>query len=603
MHTLIPRTSRRLPAALLALVVAAALPLAAAKGPASAVPAHPDDKTIIHVLNRIGFGPRPGDVERVRTIALQAYIDQQLQPERLEDPAMAARLASLETLTKSSREIAEQYMLPAQMLRRQLQRQQGQGPPTVPSAPVDPPPDPAMQNPGTEAPSAQTPTAQPPGAPRVPPREPRTPEQMEAARVQRAVMADLSEQKVLRAAYSERQLDEVMVDFWFNHFNVFAGKGLTRGYLTEYERDAIRPHVLGRFRDLLQATAESPAMLFFLDNWQSSAPEGATTMAPLQNNPNNGRPNVARPGARRAPLAFPRPAAQRPNPQAASNRRPRGLNENYARELMELHTLGVDGGYKQKDVQEVARAFTGWTIQNPRLGGGFIFQPRMHDDGEKLVLGHLIKAGGGKSDGEQVLDILAKHPSTARFIATKLSRRFVSDNPPTSLIDRAAKRFHDTDGDIREVVRTIITSPEFFAAEAYRAKVKTPFEFVVSAVRATGTDAVSGLPLAGALRELGMPLYMCQPPTGYADRADAWVNTGAFLGRMNFAVSLTSTRLRGARPNAGAEPPDSTTARDALVNGVLGGDLSASTAATIAQAQQGPQAIALVLGSPEFQKR
>jgi len=282
------------------------------------------------------------------------------------------------------------------------------------------------------------------------------------------------------------------------------------------------------------------------------------------------------------------------------NRRGRGVNENYARELMELHTLGVDGGYTQKDVQEVARALTGWTIQNPRLGGGFVFQPRMHDAGAKLVLGHAIKAGGGQQDGEQVLDILARHPSTARFISTKLARRFVSDTPPKTLVDRAAKRFHDTGGDIREVVRTIITSPEFFAASAYRAKVKTPFEFVVSALRATGIDAPGGLPFVAALRDLGMPLYMCQPPTGYADRADAWVNTGALLARMNFAVTLTSPRRPRGNP---AVPTDAAVARDTLVKDVLGGDLSLSTQSTLAQAQQAPQAVALVLGSPEFQKR
>ena len=245
----------------------------------------------------------------------------------------------------------------------------------------------------------------------------------------------------------------------------------------------------------------------------------------------------------------------------------------------------------------------GGRFKIPRLGGGFVFEPRLHDDGEKLVLGHRIKSGGGKHDGEEVLDILAAHPSTARFIATKLARRFVSDTPPKPLIERAAKRFHDTDGDIREVVRTIVTSPEFFSAEAYRAKVKTPFEFVVSAVRATGIETTSGLPLAAALRNLGMPLYMCQPPTGYADRADAWVNTGALLARMNFAVSLTSLRNRGGRANAGTMPADPAAARDALVAGVLGGDLSAETTATIAKANQAPQAIALVLGSPEFQKR
>src|SRR6185295_18491817 len=262
------------------------------------------------------------------------------------------------------------------------------------------------------------------------------------------VVIELSQQKLLRAAYSERQLQEVLVDFWFNHFNVDARKGATRFLVTEYERDAIRPHVLGRFRDLLEATAKSPAMLFYLDNWMSVDPGSAGL----------GSPSALR----------------------AGNRQKRGLNENYGRELMELHTLGVDGGYSQNDVTEVARAFTGWTIGNPRQGGGYFFNARLHDRGEKLVLGHRIKAGGGESDGEQVLDILATHPSTARFIATKLARRFVSDAPPASLVDRLADKFRATDGDLREVTRTILTSPEFLSPTTYGAKVKTPFEFVVS---------------------------------------------------------------------------------------------------------------------------
>jgi len=586
------RARRRLPAALAVLAVAAAVHVNASKAPASAVPAHPDDRTIIHVLNRIGFGPRPGDIERVRAIGLQAYIDRQLRPEKVDDPAIAARLASLETLHKSSREIAEQYLLPAQMLRLQQRQQQAAPAPAI--APV------------ADLPPAASPAGPRPQAAPVTdgqPREMRTPEQIEAAKVERAVMTDLAQQKVLRAVYSERQLDEVMVDFWFNHFNVFAGKGQTRGYVTEYERETIRPHVLGKFRDLLGATAQSPAMLFFLDNWQSSAPPDAETSMPARNGRADAPFAPVRPGGGRTPATARRPIAPEPAPRvgpAVQNRRGRGVNENYARELMELHTLGVDGGYTQKDVQEVARALTGWTIQNPRLGGGFVFQPRMHDAGAKLVLGHTIKAGGGQQDGEQVLDILARHPSTARFISTKLVRRFVSDTPPKTLVDRAAKRFHDTDGDIREVVRTIITSPEFFSASAYRAKVKTPFEFVVSALRATGTDAPSALPFVAALRDLGMPSYMCQPPTGYADRADAWVNTGALLARMNFAVTLTAPRRPRGNP---AIPVDPGQARDTLVRDVLAGDLSPSTQSTIAQAQQAPQAVALVLGSPEFQKR
>jgi uncharacterized protein (DUF1800 family) len=544
---------------MLALLVFQAAPPVAAKKPASAVPPTPDDRTIVHVLDRMGFGPRPGDVDRVRTMGLQAYVEQQLRPDRLSNEGVVERLASLETLTLSSREIVEGYILPVQRLRRRQQ----------------------AQEPGASQESAPA----------------RNPELVQAARNARVVLDDMSSQKLLRAVYSQRQLEEVMVDFWFNHFNVFAAKGATRGYLTEYERDVIRPHVLGSFRDLLEATAKSPAMLFYLDNWQSAAPAGAATTASRERGTAAGRRMAVRRGQILAPPGRP------PRSPAAAQQAPRGINENYARELMELQTLGVDGGYTQRDVQEVARAFTGWTIERPRLGGGFRFEPRLHDDGEKSVLGHRIKAGGGESDGEQVLDILARHPSTARFIATKLVRRFVSDTPPPSLVERAAKRFHDTNGDIREVVRTIVTSPEMFAPAAYRAKVKTPFEFIVSAVRATDADVSSAQALAAAVRDLGMPLYLCQPPTGYGDRADAWVNTGALLNRMNFAVALTGNRVRGVRLPGNAVNADAGLARDALVGGVLAGDLSPATAATIARAEQAPQAIALVLGSPEFQRK
>ncbi len=527
----------------------------------SAIPKSPDDRTIVHVLNRIGFGPRAGDVEKVQRIGLAAYIELQLHPPRIPDEALSSRLAAFQTLTKSSQELAQEYFVPSMMLRRQQQRLRGQ---------TDTPQDPEQSR-----------------------REMRTPEQQEAMRAERVVLAELMQQKVIRAAYSERQLEEVLVDFWFNHFNVFVGKGQTRFYLTAYERDAIRPHVLGRFRDLLRATAHSPAMLFYLDNWQSAAAAEATTMAPAMR---------SRLRARQGAGVIGRDVrgAQRPA-QPLTGRRPRGLNENYARELMELHTLGVDGGYTQKDVQEVARAFTGWTIDGPRQGGQFRFEPRMHDAGEKVVLGQRIKAGGGEKDGEHVLDILAAHPSTARFISTKLARRLVADEPPAALVDRAAARFRETHGDIREVVRTIVTSPEFFAAAAYRAKVKSPFEFVVSALRTTNVEMSGALPVVQALRELGMPLYGCQPPTGYADRADAWVNTGALLNRMNFAVSLTEGKLRGVRYAVRVTDPSE--ARDHLIDTAFAGDLSDSTRATVAKATTAPQAVALVLGSPEFQKR
>jgi uncharacterized protein (DUF1800 family) len=540
----------------IALLAAAAL---TAGSSGSAVPARPDDKTILHVLNRIGYGARAGDVDRVRQIGLAAYIDQQLHPEHMADTEMTARLAGFDTLTKSSRDLADEYFMPALEARKEVKKDAAN--------------DPAMM-PKPDAPTDAKPV--------------RTPEQMEAARKSREVITELTSQKILRAAYSERQLEEVMTDFWFNHFNVFAGKGATQQYLTEYERDVIRPHVFGKFRDLLGATAESPAMLFYLDNWQSADPDADDMRA--QARPGAGffgRPGRnARIGAR-LPMPTPPRPAQNPNAQ----RQKRGLNENYGRELMELHTLGVDGGYTQQDVINVARAFTGWTIVGPRQGGSFRFEPRIHDSREKIVLGQKIKAGGGQSDGEKVLDILASHPSTATFISTKLVRRFVSDTPPPALVDRAAARFRETGGDIREVVRTILTSPEFFSAEAYRAKVKSPFEFVVSAVRATGTEVRDAQLLTQAVRQLGMPLYMCQPPTGYPDKAEAWVNTGALLNRMNFALQLVGGRMRGIE--AGTSP----------VGAVLANDVSSTTAATIAKATETKQIAALTLGSPEFQRR
>ena len=451
----------------------------------TAAPGSDTDAAIVHLLNRIAYGPAAGDVDRVRALGIDRYIDQQLHPERIDDGALRARLQPLTTLTMSSRELASKYEQP--LLEARKDRKQGDGEPSE------------MQK------MAQQ------GA--------------------NGVLMELAQQKILRAVYSERQLEAVLTDFWFNHFNVDARKGPDRFLLTEYEREVIRPHVFGKFRDLLGATAKSPAMLFYLDNWMSADPNG--------------------------PHVPPRAAARMAQSEPKRPNAPKGLNENYGRELMELHTLGVDGGYTQKDVTEVARAFTGWSIDRPREGGGFRFQPRLHDPGEKIVLGHTIKAGGGESDGERVLDILAEHPSTARFIATKLARRFVSDNPPQSLIDRAAARFRGTDGDLREVVRTILTSKEFQSAEAYAAKAKTPLEFLASALRTAGTDIRDGRPYLRAMQELGMPLYQCQPPTGYADTTDAWINTGALVARMNVATRIAA----------------------------------------------GDQALALKLGSPEFQRR
>jgi uncharacterized protein (DUF1800 family) len=508
-----------------------------------------DDQAIVHVLNRVGFGPRPGDIERIRLIGIRQYIEQQLHPERISDEAATTRLNEFGTLNLSSRDIAERYEIPQIQARRNAKQEVAKSP-----------------NPD-QAPSVKD--AKRAAAPQQRANEP---------------LVELSMQKVVRAAYSERQLQEVLTDFWFNHFNVDARKGPERFMLTEYERDVIRPHVLGHFRDLLGATAHSSAMLFYLDNWMSADPNGPHPVAGQRPFGPTGFPR--RPGLGRFPL--PRPQQM---PQQRKNA-PKGLNENYGRELLELHTLGVDGGYTQKDVTEVARAFTGWSIANPRQGGGFRFMPQLHDEGEKIVLGHRIKAGGGEHDGDEVLDLLANHPATARFISTKLVRRFVSDTPPQALVDRAADTFRETHGDLRAVMTTILTSSEFLSVDAYRAKVKSPFEFIVSAVRATGADISDARPVVRSMQQLGMPLYQCQPPTGYKDTADAWVNTGALVNRMNDALALASGRMPGVRIS-NAPPAES----------VLAGNMSEITRATIAKATIPPQALALALGSPEFQRR
>lgn len=496
--------------------------LVAATAALSAGSASQDD-TIAHVLGRLGYGARPGDIERVRAMGLEHYIEAQLDPSKIDVQAVEARLATFETLGLSSSEMARRFYTPPQ------QRNQA-----------------GAQQPRTQA---------------------------------NLPLIELSQQKLLRAVYSDRQLEEVLVDFWFNHFNVFSGKGqFARFYLTEYEREAIRPHVLGRFRDMLGATAKSPAMLWYLDNWMSAGPDAAQ---PVQARRGRGR----RPGMAGGGNAMPQQPA----------RPPRGLNENYGRELLELHTLGVDGGYTQKDVIEVARAFTGWTIEAPRRGGGdFQFNERIHDNGAKAVLGHTLPAGGGRRDGERVLDIVAAHPSTAQHIARKLARRFVSDTPPPALVERAAKVFRDSGGDLRKVTRAIITSPEFMAEAARGAKVKTPFEFVVSALRATGAEVRNAAPLVQQLRTLGMPLYGAQPPTGYDDTAASWVNSGALINRMNFAVALVSNRLPGTRVAASGVEPGAIVAPDAL---------SPATRGTVAKAGDKPGQLALLLGSPEFQKK
>jgi uncharacterized protein (DUF1800 family) len=437
-------------------------------------------------------------------------------------------------------------------------------------------------------------------------------------RPQQEVVQESQQAKILRAVYSERQLQEVMTDFWFNHFNVYVQKGPDRILTASYERDAIRPNVFGKFEDLLKATAEHPAMLFYLDNWMSASPNAKM---PDRDELRRMRRERRFGGfGNRAMRRMGMDEMRRNNQNGNIPRRSRGLNENYAREIMELHTLGVDGGYTQKDVQEVARCFTGWTIRNPRAGGDFYFNQFMHDDGEKTVLGKKIPSGGGIKDGYAVIHMLATHPSTAKFVSTKLARKFISDNPPPALVARMSQAFLKTDGDIREVLRTMFKSPEFFATENYRAKIKTPFEMTVSAVRAIGADTNGAPQFHRWMAQMGEGLFMCQPPTGYPDAAERWVNTGALLERMNFALALSENRIPGARVNLQNLLADASATRqsqvvDHFVKLLLRGQISPQTRETIDKSlgERRPgvaggqvdvaKVVGLILGSPEFQRQ
>jgi uncharacterized protein (DUF1800 family) len=646
---------------------------AIAKKDKRAATAQMDEKArALHALNRLAFGPRPGDVERVAAMGVDKWIDQQLRPDKIDDHALDARLEQFRTLRMSTREMVENFPPPqvikaiaegkqsmpsdsarravyeAQLERYQEKKEQKQEAANTDSSSaggsgkaaqmsddeqarrredrlyadlksedlLDLPPDQRMKAILKMSPEDQRALeASLKGDRRDEFMEGMKPQQRETLMAlnnpQQVVTSELVQSKLLRAIYSDRQLEEVMTDFWFNHFNVFIGKGADRYMLTGYERDVIRPRALGKFEDLLVATAQSPAMLFYLDNWLSVGPNSdfANGIPKRNNNYNWRRP--------------PRPPRPAPVKQAKGKRS--GLNENYGRELMELHTLGVNGGYTQNDVTEAARVLTGWTLKQPREGGGFVFEERMHEPGDKRVLGHRIKSGGEK-EGRDLLHLLARHPSTAKFISTRLAMRFVSDDPPSTLIDRMTQTFLKKNGDIGEVLKAMFHSPEFWAPESYRAKVKTPLEFVVSAVRTSGAEVSDALPLARQLQTLGMPLYGMQPPTGYSMKADAWVNSSALLGRMNFALALTAGKLKGVQVDPGqmlgasASPADSQGTLTALENNLLAGNVSRQTHDTIAAQMNDPKisqrqldnparppntsAIAgLLLGSPEFQRR
>lgn len=557
------------------------------------------EQKTIHLLDRITFGARPGDVERVMKTGWEKFLDEQLHPERISDTALDQKLKGIESIHLSNAELAKYYP-PPQVIQQALKSKGMEAP--------------VFAN-GTNTAAGQTEQEQ--AANLTKRREAQKMLKEMGYKQPQQVALELQQAKILRAVYSERQLQEVMADFWFNHFNVFLQKGADRVLTTSYERDAIRPHVFGKFEDLLKATAESPAMLFYLDNWMSAAPNTQV----LERRDRRAKALEKR-QARRGEKASDQEMEAMLNNQGKIRKAPRGLNENYAREIMELHTLGVDGGYTQKDVQEVARCFTGWTLRQPRNGAEFIFNPMIHDDGEKTVLGKKIAAGGGQKDGYAVIHMLATHPSTAKFISTKLARKFVNDNPPASLVNRMAETFKKTDGDISQLLRTMFTSPEFFAAENYRAKIKTPFEMTISAVRAIGAETTGGPQFHRWIAQMGEGLFMAQPPTGYADTAENWVNTGALLERMNFALALAANRIPGTRVNLSSLVPDANSvqateliARYAKL--LLRGELSPQSRATIdkslneqmlakndgSKAVEAAKVVGLILGSPEFQRQ
>ena len=594
--------------------IAGFLPVVAQR--ASKNPAMNADQRLAHVLSRLTYGARPGDFERVKAMGVEAFINRQLDPDSIDNAAVIAKLRRLPTLGMATPVIIEQYTppkpvafpspapakspdeksVPPKSIAEIGEKQDAGKMPMLQSAmqnemqKEDAAKMSAVPNEMRKEDAGKMPALQAP-KPTPPPKNPQM------------VVTDLQRAKLLRAVYSDQQLYELMVDFWENHFSIFANKDDDRYLLTAFDRETIRPFAMGRFRDLLGATAHSPAMLFYLDNWRSSVPR----------------------------------------PYPAKGDKPAGVdggfNENYARELMELHTLGVDGGYTQKDVQEVARCFSGWTIQKPNEQGLFVYRPGLHDDGEKMVLGHKILPGGGIADGERVLDILATQPSTAKFIATKLARRFISDDPPKSVIDRAAAVFLKTDGSIRETLRAIITSPEFFSPAAYRVKMRSPLEYVAAAMRALNAETDGDRPVLDVIGRMGQPLYGRITPDGYSDRAEQWLSSGAMIARLNFASALATNRIKGTKVNLekllGADqsnreavalkltqltvPIDLSKASRAALDKVVQSDslrdpsnlpptVSAGYDPKATQTPDAPMAyvselVTLLIGSPEFQHR
>ena len=469
-------------------------------------PSYADSQSIntktINVLNRLSFGPRPGDIERVKSMGINNYIQSQLRPETIkESPKVTQKIAKLTNF----------YLVPTELYKKNIPRLKK---------------------------GAKSFTQQ---------------QRIEMNKNVRKVLRESEDARLIQAIFSQKQLQEVMVDFWFNHFNISVDKGnLTRLLVGTYERDAIRPYVLGNFRNLLGSTAHHPAMLFYLDNWLNTAPDSQ--------------------GARG---------------------RFKGLNENYARELMELHTIGVNGGYTQQDIITLARIFTGWGIQ--RRGGdgsGFKFFPERHDNSDKIFLGIPIKAGGIE-EGEKALDILASHPSTASLISYKLAQYFVADRPPGSLVNKLAKRFQQTNGNIRSVLETLFNSPEFWQEKYYNSKFKTPYQYIVSAARASNTDKPRWGKIKQFLEQLGMKLYACKTPDGYKNTKEAWLNSDAMMRRISFATIISRGQLNQGKPRR---------VNHQQLRATLGNNFSTQTQAVISSSPAGLQA-ALMLGSPEMMEK
>jgi uncharacterized protein (DUF1800 family) len=564
------------------------------------------DEAIMHAMNRLGYGPRPGDVERIRKMGLEKWVDQQLHPDSIDDSALDQRLQRYPTLNLPAKKLIQDYPQPGQVIKQEgITKEQYEE---------------QMKEKRREAESRVIATGN---------------ENLDKAQQQLAklrgpgrIVAELSMAKVDRAIYSNRQLQAVMEDFWFNHFNVFAQKAEDKWLLPAYMRDTIRPHTLGKFEDLLLATAKSPAMLIYLDNFDSADPAAVRRMEAEKAMRHARYGGAFAGGEMPTPGTFPGPvtsaSAPGANASAAAKKQERGLNENYGREVMELHTVGVEGGYTQQDVVQMAECLTGWTVRTPRKDPQFFFDDRIHAQGKKVLMGRAFGYGGEK-DGEEALKMLANHPNTSKFISMELARHFVSDNPPPALVQRMAEEFSATRGDIRGVLRAMIYSPEFWSKETYRAKVKTPYELVASTARALDAEVTITLPTAQWVGRMGEPLFLCQTPNGYSDKAETWVNTGALLNRLNFALSFATDKVAGAtvdlKSMLGAEAakdPNATLAQ--AIDDFLGNQIGEQTRTTLIARLNDPQILqaslddpvkqvnegliaGLVLGAPEFQRR